>query len=82
MVILSVTGQQNQSNMVLRHPIENMIYSFWADLISKFSYVTEYLLYPEEWRPYRSLQKIVWKPDEKNYPHRSVAFRANSSNKL
>jgi hypothetical protein len=75
MIILSVTGQQNQSNLVLRHLIENMIYSIWADLISKFSMVTEYLLYPEEWKPYRSLQKIIWKPDERNYPQRSIRER-------
>jgi hypothetical protein len=37
--------------------------------------VTEYLLYPEEWKPYRSLQKIIWKPDERNYPQRSIRER-------
>lgn len=75
MIILSVTHQENQSNIILRHLIENIVYSFWADLISKFSVVTEYLLYPEEWRPYRTSQKIVWKPNEKNYPQRSVRER-------
>ena len=67
MIILSITGQQTQSNIVLRHLIENLIYSLWADLISKFTIINDYLLYPDEWKPYKTIQKILWKPDEKNY---------------
>lgn len=74
-IILSITGQHNQSNMVIRHLIENLVYSLWADLISKFTFVTEYLLYPEEWRPYRKTHKIIWNPDDKNYPQRSIRER-------
>jgi hypothetical protein len=75
MIILSIMGQENQSNIILRHLIGNVVYSFWADLISKFSPITEYLLHPEEWRPYRPSQRIVWKPSEKNYPQRSIRER-------
>jgi hypothetical protein len=75
MTILSLTGQQNQSNIILRHLIENLIYSLWADLISRFSKVTDYLLYPEEWKQYWKTQKILWKPDEKKYPQRSIRER-------
>ena len=75
MIILSITEQQIQSNIILRHLIENLIYSLWADLISRFTLITEFLLYPEEWKPYRAIQKIVWNPDEKNYPQRSIRER-------
>jgi hypothetical protein len=77
MTILLVNGQQNQSNMILRHLIENLIYSLWADLISRFSKITDYLilLQPEEWKRYKNTQKILWNPDEKNYPQRSIRER-------
>lgn len=75
MIILSITGQQNQVNIILRHLIENLIYSLWADFTSKFSIITEYFLYPEEWKPFRTQQKILWDQDERNYPQRSIRER-------
>jgi hypothetical protein len=74
LIILSTTRQNYQLNIVLRHFIELFVYSFWADIISNFKGTFDYFAIPEEWKPYREQQRIIWDRD-KNHPNRSIKER-------
>jgi hypothetical protein len=74
LIILFLTGQKYQLNIVLRHFIEIFMYSLFADLISNFKGTFDYFLYSEEWKPFRDKQRISWEFN-KNFPNRSVKQR-------
>jgi hypothetical protein len=74
LVILYLSQQKYQLNIVLRHFIEIFIYSLWADLISNFRGTLDYYLFSDEWKAHRSDHKMSWKID-RNFPNRSIRER-------
>lgn len=70
-ILLSISNQEYQANVILRHFIETFLMSIWADLLSGFRDIFDYFLITEEWKPYRSIQRMTWE-FEKNLPYRSI----------
>ena len=52
MVILFLSNQKIQMNIILRHFIEDLLYCSFANLISNFSAVF-HVLYISNWKSYR-----------------------------
>ena len=73
-IILCLTKQNYQANIVMRHLIETLIRTIWADLITDFKGTLTYLQDSKKWKPYRGTQKISWKLD-KRHPHNSIEQR-------
>jgi hypothetical protein len=74
LLILFLTGQNYQLNIVLRHFIETFIYSLWADIVSNFKGTLDYYLFSRQWKPFRTKQEISWEIN-KNLPNRSIKER-------
>lgn len=74
-IILSVLNQRYQANIILRHFIETFLVSIWADLTSGFRDSFHYFLDTEEWKPYRSIQKVTWKMEGSSNKNRSIKER-------
>ena len=75
-IILGISNQNYQINMILRHLIECVIITVWADFMCCFKGTFSYLLEDtREWnKPYKDTQKIVWSSDVEN-KNRSVQDR-------
>jgi len=74
LIILGMTNQNFQINIVLRHLIETFVMTLWADLITNFQGSLNYFLKPKEWKEYRQKQKLFWDYNEK-YPHNIIKER-------
>lgn len=74
LIILGLSGQNYQLNIVLRHFIEVFVMTLWADIGSGFRGSYNYFLETEEWKPYRSRQRLTWDLD-RNFPNRSIKER-------
>jgi hypothetical protein len=62
LIILAVTQQNFQLNIVLRHFIEVFIVSIWIEIGSQFTGGFEYYLDSKKWKPYWKQRKhrITW----------------------
>jgi len=74
MIVLALTDHSYQLNIIMRHFIESFIMSLWADIASNFRGSFNYFLDPEEWKPYRSRQRVTWDFDRR-FPNRSIKER-------
>lgn len=70
-LLLSISKQEYQANIILRHFIEIFIVSIWADITSRFQDSFDYFFDNEQWKPYRSIQRVTWEM-EGNLPNRSI----------
>ena len=60
MIILAITKQNLQMNIILRHFIEFFIVSLWIEIGSRFTGGFSYYLYSEKWKEYRREHKLNW----------------------
>jgi hypothetical protein len=74
-IILSISKQDYQANIILRHFIETFIISIWADITSRFQGSFNYFLDTKEWKPYRSHQQVTWDMKKNSLPNRSIKER-------
>lgn len=76
LLILILNNQNYQANIVLRHLIECIIITLWADLISRFTGAFNYLLDDtKEWKPYRTTQRITWDNSDVKNRNKSIKER-------
>lgn len=73
-IILALTDHSYQLNIIMRHFIESFVMTLWADIASNFRGTFNYFLEPEEWKPYRSPQRMTWNFDRR-FPNRSIKER-------
>lgn len=59
-ILLFLTNQKIQMNIILRHFIETITYCLFADIISNFK-GSFFPLFYSEWKPYRQQYKLSWK---------------------
>jgi hypothetical protein len=60
LIILAITKQNFQMNIVLRHFIEFFIVSLWIEIGSRFTAGFYYYLFSEKWKKYRKDHKFTW----------------------
>jgi hypothetical protein len=60
LIILAITKQNFQMNIILRHFIEFFIVSLWIEIGSRFTGGFNYYLYSEKWKKYRRDHKFNW----------------------
>jgi hypothetical protein len=60
LIILAITKQNFQMNIILRHFIEFFIVSMWIEIGSRYTGGFDYYLYSEKWKEYRRDQKFNW----------------------
>lgn len=74
-ILLSLSKQEYQANIILRHFIETFIWSLWADITSRFQGSFNYFLETKEWKPYKSKQQVTWDMVKYQLPNRSIKER-------
>lgn len=65
-ILLYLSNQKIQMNIILRHFIETIIYCLFSDLISNFE-GTFFPLYYSIWKPYRQQYRLSWKDNKNRY---------------
>jgi hypothetical protein len=62
LIILAITQQYFQMNIILRHFIEFFIVSLWIEIGSQFTWGFDYYLESDKWKPYwnDSKHRIAW----------------------
>ena len=73
MMILAITEQHYQLNIILRHFVESFVVTLWGDVIPQFRDSLDYIL-GKRWKEFRNMQRMTWDYN-KNFPHRSVKER-------
>jgi hypothetical protein len=61
LIILAVTQQYFQMNIILRHFLEFFIVSLWIEIGSRFTGGFAYFLESEKWKTHRPKLKKNWK---------------------
>ncbi len=62
-VLLFLSNQKIQMNIILRHFIETITYCLFADIISNFE-GSFFPLYYTSWKPYRQQYRLSWKDNK------------------
>ena len=64
LIILAITKQYFQMNIILRHFIEFFIVSLWIEIGSRFTGGFDYYLESERWKKYRTEHRLTWRQIE------------------